>query len=209
VYAYLLQHGVRESNALSALRTETSAVRGAGMQISPEQGAFMALLVGLLGARRTLEVGTFTGYSALAVAEALPDNGRLTACDVSEEWTAIAVAAWKAAGLAHKIELKLAPALETLDSLLGEGGADTYDFMFIDADKANYDGYYERGLELVRRGGLIAVDNVLWGGSVANGERQDDDTRAIRTLNDKIRDDSRVDAVMLPIGDGLTLARRR
>jgi caffeoyl-CoA O-methyltransferase len=183
-------------------------MRAAGMQISPEQGAFMVLLVRLLGARRTLEVGTFTGYSALAVAEALPDDGRVTACDVSEEWTSVGVAAWQAAGVDHKIDLKLAPALETLDHLLEQGAADRYDFMFIDADKANYDGYYERGLKLVRPGGVIAVDNVLWGGSVADAERQDEDTRAIRALNDKIRNDPRVDMVMLPIGDGLTLARR-
>jgi predicted O-methyltransferase YrrM len=208
MYAYLLEHGVRESPALAALREKTRPMRAAGMQISPEQGAFMALLVRLLGARRTLEVGTFTGYSALAVAEALPDAGRVTACDVSEEWTSVGVAAWQAAGVDHKIDLKLAPALETLDHLLEQGAADRYDFMFIDADKANYDGYYERGLKLVRPGGVIAVDNVLWGGSVADAERQDEDTRAIRALNDKIRNDPRVDMVMLPIGDGLTLARR-
>jgi len=209
VYAYLLEHGVRESEALAALREQTRPLRAAGMQISPEQGAFMALLVRLIGARRTLEVGTFTGYSALAVAEALPEDGRVTACDVSKEWTSIGMAAWKAAGLAHKIDLRLAPALETLDGLLEQGGGDSYDFMFVDADKSNYDGYYERGLRLVRPGGVIAVDNVLWGGSVANDERQDENTRAIRALNDKIRQDARVDAVMLPMGDGLTLARRR
>jgi caffeoyl-CoA O-methyltransferase len=207
VYAYLLEHGVRESAALAALRTNTAPMKGAMMQISPEQGAFMALLVRLIGARRTLEVGTFTGYSALAVAEALPDDGQVIACDVSEEWTSIGVAAWKAAGLDHKIELRLAPALETLDALLADGGTDAFDFMFIDADKSNYDGYYERGLRLVRPGGLIAIDNVLWGGSVANAERSDTDTRAIRALNEKIHTDQRVQAVLLPIGDGLTLAR--
>lgn len=209
LYVYLLEHGVRESAALAALREKTQPMRAAGMQISPEQGAFMALLVRLIGARHTLEVGTFTGYSALAVAEALPEDGRVTACDVSEEWTAIGVAAWRAAGMGHKIDLRLAPALETLDGLLGGGAADRYDFMFIDADKTNYDGYYERGLRLVRPGGLIAVDNVLWGGSVTDAKRQDDDTRAIRALNEKVHRDARVDAVMLPIGDGLTLARRR
>lgn len=209
VYDYLLAHGVRESAALAALRERTRPLRGAGMQISPEQGALMALLVRLIGARRTLEVGTFTGYSALAVAEALPDDGRVVACDVSEEWTAIAREAWHDAGLAHKIELRLGPALETLDGLLAAGAAGQYDFLFIDADKSNYDGYYERGLTLVRPGGLIAVDNVLWGGSVADPERQDADTRAIRALNEKIAGDARVDAVLLPIGDGLTLARRR
>lgn len=209
VYAYLLEHGVRESAPLAALREETHQLAYAGMQISPEQGAFMALLVRLMGARRTLEFGTFTGYSALAVAEALPEDGLVTACDVSEEWAAIARAAWQAAGLAHKIELRLAPALETLDSLLADGAADSFDFLFIDADKPNYDGYYERGLRLVRPGGLIAVDNVLWGGSVADPAREEDSVRAIRALNDKIRDDARVDAVLLPVGDGLTLARRR
>lgn len=209
IYAYLLEHGVRESPALAALREETRPMRMAGMQISPEQGAFMALLVRLIGARRALEVGTFTGYSTLALAEALPEDGRVTACDVSEEWTAIGVAAWKAAGLDHKIDLRLAPALETLDALLEQEEGDRYDFMFVDADKRNYDGYYERGLRLVRPGGLIAVDNVLWGGSVADADRQDEDTRAIRALNDKIHHDTRVDAVMMPLGDGLTLARRR
>ncbi|HEX7034652.1 MAG TPA: class I SAM-dependent methyltransferase [Pseudomonadales bacterium] len=209
LYEYLLAHGVRESPALAELRERTRPMPGAAMQISPEQGALMALLVRLIGARRTLEVGTFTGYSALAVAEALPDDGRVIACDVSEEWTAVAREAWRAAGLAHKIELRLGPALETLDALLAAGEAGRFDFLFIDADKRNYDGYYERGLELVRSGGLIAVDNVLWGGSVAEPARQDADTRAIRALNEKIAGDARVDAVLLPIGDGLTLARRR
>ena len=209
VYEYLLGHGVRESPALAALRESTASLAAARMQISPEQGAFMKLLIQLSGARRALEVGTFTGYSTLAVAEALPDDGHITACDVSEEWTAMSVAAWQSAGVADKVDLRLAPALETLDALIEQGAADSYDFMFIDADKSNYDGYYERGLRLVRRGGLIAVDNVLWGGSVANPARDDQDTRAIRALNDKIHDDPRVDAVMLPLGDGLTLARRR
>jgi caffeoyl-CoA O-methyltransferase len=209
IYEYLLEQGVRESPARKALREETTPLRGAGMQISPEQGDFMALLVRMIGAQRTLEVGTFTGYSALAVAEALPEDGRVLACDVSEEWTAIGRRAWEAAGVAHKIDLRLAPALETLDALITDNGAGTYDFMFIDADKTNYDGYYERGLVLLRRGGLIAIDNVLWGGSVADVERQDEDTRAIRALNEKVHVDQRVDAVMLPIGDGLTLVRKR
>lgn len=209
VYQYLVRHGVRESAALAALRQSTAGLPAARMQISPEQGAFMKLLIQLTGARRALEVGTFTGYSTLAVAEALPEDGHITACDVSEEWTAMGVAAWQAAGVSHKIDLRLAPALHTLDSLIEAGAAGSYDFMFIDADKANYDGYYERGLSLVRPGGLIAVDNVLWGGSVANPDRGDEDTRAIRALNEKIQADQRVDAVMLPLGDGLTLARRR
>jgi predicted O-methyltransferase YrrM len=209
VYDYLLRYGVRESAALAELREVTARLAASRMQISPEQGAFMALLIRLTGARRALEVGTFTGYSALAVAEALPDDGRLTACDVSQEWTAVGIAAWKRAGLDHKIDLRLAPAIETLDALVRDGATGSYDFMFIDADKSNYDGYYERGLELVRPGGLIAIDNVLWSGSVADPTRQDADTRAIRALNEKVRDDARVDAVMLPLGDGLTLARRR
>jgi predicted O-methyltransferase YrrM len=209
VYQYLLECGVRESPALAALRAETARLPAALMQISPEQGAFMALLVRLIGARRTLEVGTFTGYSALAVAEALPEDGRVIACDVSVEWTDVGRRAWRAAGLEHKIELRLAPALETLHALLAAGERGRFDFMFIDADKPNYDSYYERGLELVRPGGLIAIDNVLWGGSVADPGRQDDHTRAIRTLNRKVHGDSRVDAVLVPIGDGLTLARVR
>lgn len=209
LYGYLLRHGVRESAALAALRERTRPLRAAGMQISPEQGALMALLVRLLGARRTLEVGTFTGYSALAVAEALPDDGQVVACDVSEEWTSIGRVAWQEAGQAHKIDLRLAPALETLDGLLDGGQAGTFDFAFIDADKGNYDGYYERALVLVRPGGLIAVDNVLWGGSVADEAVDDGDTEAIRALNRKIHADARVDPVLLPIGDGLTLARRR
>lgn len=209
LYAYLLTHGVRESAALARLRERTRPLRGAGMQISPEQGALMALLVRLLGARRTLEIGTFTGYSALAVAEALPEDGQVVACDVSEEWTAVGREAWRSAGLEHKIDLRLAPAMETLDGLLDGGAADSFDFAFIDADKGNYDGYYERALRLVRQGGLIAVDNVLWGGRVADPAVEDADTRAIRALNDKIAADHRVDPVLLPVGDGLTLARRR
>ncbi|MFU8816409.1 MAG: class I SAM-dependent methyltransferase [Pseudomonadales bacterium] len=209
VYDYLLRHGIRESPALAALREQTGRMDAAAMQISPEQGAFMALLVRLMGARRILEVGTFTGYSALAMAEALPEDGLLTTCDVSEAWTAVALAAWNGAGVGHKIQLELAPAVATLDALLAGGAAGSYDLMFIDADKPGYDDYYERGLGLVRVGGLIAVDNVLWGGNVADPQRQDQDTAAIKALNDKIRDDARVDAVMLPLGDGLTLARRR
>lgn len=209
VYDYLIRHGVRESAALAELREQTQRLPNANMQIAPEQGAFMAMLVRLLGARRLLEVGTFTGYSALAMAEALPDDGLLTACDVSAEWTAVALAAWRRAAVGHKIDLRLAPARETLDALLQNGAAGSYDFMFIDADKSGYDDYYERGLRLVRPGGLIAIDNVLWNGSVADPEQQDDDTRAIRALNDKLRSDTRVDLVMVPVGDGLTLARRR
>ena len=208
LYRYLLDTGVRESPALAALREETRHLEAAGMQISPEQGAFMALLIRLLGARRTIEIGTFTGYSTLAVAEALPDDGRVIACDVSETWTAIARSAWRSAGQLHKIDLRLAPALTTLDAL-GAAGDTGYDFLFIDADKSSYDAYYERGLQLVRTGGLIAIDNVLWGGRVTDPAAQDADTRAIRALNAKIQQDARVDAVLLPVGDGLTLARKR
>ncbi|MFW6093171.1 MAG: O-methyltransferase [Pseudomonadota bacterium] len=208
VHAYLLEHGVRESPVLAELRERTAVMEAARMQIAPEQGAFMGLLVRLLDVHRVLEVGTFTGYSALVMAEAMPAGGRLTTCDVSEEWTAVAREAWQRAGVANRVELKLGPALETLDALL-ESAAGGYDLMFIDADKSNYDGYYERGLRLVRPGGVILVDNVLWNGSVANPERQDADTVAIRRLNEKIHTDTRVDAVMVPVGDGLTLARRR
>ena len=209
-YAYLLRQGTRESAAAKALRDETlRATRAHRMQISPEQGAFMALLVRILGAKRTLEVGTFTGYSALAVAEALPADGRVIACDVSAEWTAIGRPFWERAGVADKIDLRLAPAVETLDALLAAGEAGRFDFAFIDADKANYDAYYERCLALLRAGGVIGVDNVLWGGRVVDERANDEDTGAIRALNVKIRDDDRVDASMLPIGDGLTLARKR
>ena len=165
----------------------------------------MALLVRLIGAKKTIEVGTFTGYSALVVAEALPEDGRITACDVSEEWTSIARAFWERAELQGKIDLHLRPATETLDELIDQGGADSFDFAFIDADKANYDEYYERCLVLLRPGGLVGIDNVLWGGRVAD-DTNDDDTRAIRALNEKVRSDKRVWATILPIGDGLTLA---
>lgn len=209
LYAYLLRFGARESAVAQALRAKTLAsTRAHVMQISPEQGAFMAFLVRLLGARRTVEVGTFTGYSALVVAEALPEDGQLIACDISAEWTAIGAPFWEQAGVAGKIDLRLRPAAETLDALLAEGGAGGFDFAFIDADKANYDAYYERCLALLRRGGVIGIDNVLWGGRVADDAIDDEDTRAIRALNAKVRDDARVDLAMLPVGDGLTLARK-
>ena len=210
LYDYLLANGTRESAVARELRSHTLvATRAHRMQVSPEQGAFMQLLVRLLGARRTLEVGTFTGYSALAVAEALPDDGRLIACDVSEQWTAIGRPFWERAGVAHKIDLRLKPAVDTLDELIAAGEADAFDFAFIDADKANYDAYYERCLVLLRRGGVIGIDNVLWGGRVADERARDEDTRAIRALNLKVNADERVDAAMLPIGDGLTLAVKR
>ena len=210
LHDYLLRVGTRESAVAKELRTETrAATRAHPMQISPEQGAFMALLVRLLGVKRAIEVGTFTGYSALVVAEALPDDGRLIACDVSEEWTAVGRPFWQRAGVAEKIDLRLAPAAETLDGLLAAGEVGAFDFAFIDADKANYDTYYERCLALLRTGGVVGIDNVLWGGRVANEKADDADTRAIRALNAKVRDDARVDVAMLPIGDGLTLAVKR
>lgn len=209
IYAYLLARGVRESAALAALREETAALPMSVMQISPEQGQFMAMLVRLTGARRCLEVGTFTGYSALACAEALPDGGRLIALDISEEWTAIARRHWAAAGVADRIELRLGPAAASLQRLLDEGGAGSFDFLFIDADKPGYSRYYELGLELLRPGGLVAVDNVLWSGAVAAPGPGDEDTEALRRFNDALAVDQRVDLVMVPVGDGLSLARKR
>ena len=209
LYEYLMKVGVRESASAAALRVETAKLPMAMMQISPEQAAFMQLIVRLLGVRRALEVGTFTGYSALAVAEAMPADGKLIACDVSHEWTSIGKPHWASAGVAHKIDLRIAPAVATLDKLIADGQSNTFDFAFIDADKSNYDNYYERALKLVRVGGLIGVDNTLWNGAVVDASRQDDDTKAIRALNTKVHADTRVDIVLLPIGDGLTLARRR
>jgi caffeoyl-CoA O-methyltransferase len=179
------------------------------MQISPEQGQFMRLLIQLIGAKKTLEVGVFTGYSSLSVALALPADGKIIACDVSEEFTAIARRYWQEARVAEKIDLRLAPALETLDELLATGQAKTFDFAFIDADKENYDAYYERSLQLIRPGGLIAIDNVLWSGRIADPHIQDESTQAIRALNQKLRNDERVTLSLIPIGDGLTLALKR
>jgi caffeoyl-CoA O-methyltransferase len=210
LYEYLLEKGVRESPAARELRAVTKeTIDWHQMQIAPEQGAFMAILIRLMGARRTLEVGTFTGYSALVVAEALPDDGQLIACDVSEEWTSIGREFWEKAGVAHKIDLRLAPGLDTLNQLLADGERDSFDFAFIDADKSNYDGYYECCLKLLRAGGLIAIDNVLWNGGVVNNDLQDDDTLAIRAVNNKVIADDRVDTTLTPIGDGLTLAIKR
>ena len=210
LHEYLLRVGTRESDVARELRAETlRATRAHRMQISPEQGAFMQLLVRLLGARQTLEVGTFTGYSALVVAEALPADGRVIACDVSDEWTSIGKPFWERAGVADRIELRLRPATETLDALIAEGRSGEFDFAFIDADKANYDAYYERCLGLVRVGGVIGIDNVLWGGRVVQQQANDEDTQAIRAVNEKVAADERVDVAMLPIGDGLTLAVKR
>jgi predicted O-methyltransferase YrrM len=208
LYRYLMETSLREHPSQVALREATAPHPHAGMQISPDQAQFMALLVRLIGARRTIEVGVFTGYSALAVALALPDDGRVLACDVSDEYTRVGRPFWEQAGVAGKIDLRLAPALETLDAELAAGAAGSYDFAFIDADKRSYDAYYERCLQLVRAGGLVVIDNTLWSGAVARPAR-DDDTRALQALNTKLRDDDRVDMVQLPIGDGVTLARRR
>ncbi|MBD2336514.1 class I SAM-dependent methyltransferase [Calothrix sp. FACHB-156] len=209
LYSYLLSVSLREPEILQRLRQETASHPSGNMQISPEQGQFMRLLVQLIGAKKTLEVGVFTGYSTLSVALALPADGQIIACDVSEEYTAVARLYWQEAGVSDKIDLRLAPALATLDQLLATGQANTFDFAFIDADKVNYDGYYERALQLIRPGGLIAIDNVLWSGRVANPEIQNESTQAIRILNQKLRDDERVTLSLLPIGDGLTLALKR
>jgi caffeoyl-CoA O-methyltransferase len=206
LYQYLLTNSVCESPLLAELREETSALPGAGMQITPEQGQFMALLVRLTGARRIIEIGVFTGYSSLAMALALPPDGRLVACDVNPEWTALAQRYWTRGGVGDRIELRLAPAVDTLDALLARGEAGRFDLAFIDADKATYDAYYERCLQLLRPGGLILIDNVLWGGRVADAAITDPDTAAIRALNAKIRDDARVACSLVPIADGLMLA---
>ena len=208
LFQYVLDHSLREDPAQAALREVTRTHPHAGMQISPDQGQFMALLIKLLGARRTIEIGTFTGYSALTVALALPDDGRVLSCDISDECTRIGRPYWKQAGVEHKIDLVLAPALQTLDARLSAGEAESYDFAFIDADKSNYDNYYERCLKLVRAGGLIAFDNMLWGGAVARAA-EDADTAALQMLNAKLHRDERVDLALLTVGDGLTLVRKR
>lgn len=206
---YLREVGYRDHPLLSRLRDETRTMAGAGMQISPEQGALMQLLVEMAGIRRYLEIGVFTGYSALAVALALPKTGRITACDIDPETSAVARRYWSEAGVSRRIDLRLAPATETLAQLLRSGAGQSYDLAFIDADKSNYDAYYEACLKLVRKGGLIAIDNMLWGGAVIDAKAQDADTEAIRALNRKIHGDERVSFVLLPVGDGLTLARKR
>ncbi len=209
LYSYLLSATLRESAILADLRQATAEHPQARMQISPEQGQFMGLLVQLMGAKKTLEIGVFTGYSALAIAIALPEDGRIIACDVSEEFTSIARTYWQKANLTSKIDLRIAPALKTLDSLIAEGESGTFDFAFIDADKSNYDSYYEKSLQLVRPGGLIAIDNMLWYGRVADPDVQDNRTQHIRALNEKVRDDERVTMSLVPIGDGLLLAVKK
>lgn len=206
LFSYLLNNSLRESALQKQLRLETASIPEGGMQISPEQGQFMQFLIKLLGARKTLEVGVFTGYSSLCTALALPDDGQIIACDVSEKWTSIARRYWAEAGVAHKIDLRLAPATTTLDALLADGQAETFDFAFIDADKENYLHYYERALQLVRKGGLIAIDNTLWYGKVADESVQDVDTIAIRELNKALHHDDRIFLSLTQIGDGVTLA---
>jgi predicted O-methyltransferase YrrM len=208
LFDYVVAHSVREHPAQAALREATRNHPHAGMQISPDQGQLMALLVRLLGARRTIEIGVFTGYSALCVALALPEDGRVLACDINDEYVGVGRPHWRAAGVAHKIDVVLGPALETLDARLAAGEAGQYDFAFIDADKTGYDAYYERCLQLLRAGGLVAIDNVLWSGAVAQPAR-DTDTAALQALNDKLHADARVDLAMVAISDGITLARKR
>ncbi|MFV1973142.1 MAG: O-methyltransferase [Thiohalobacterales bacterium] len=209
LYDYLLAVSLREPVVLERLRAETARDPMARMQSAPEQGQFMALLVQLSGASKCLEIGVFTGYSALWVALALPDDGRVVACDTSEKWTAIARRYWEEAGVAGRIRLHLAPAMETLDRLLDDGEAGSFDFAFIDADKGNYRNYYERSLQLLRPGGLIVIDNTLWSGDVADPSMQDVDTVAIRQLNEFIHQDTRVELSLLPVADGLTLVLKK
>jgi predicted O-methyltransferase YrrM len=209
LYDYLKSVSLHESDILAQLRQETAQHPMGRMQIAPEQGQFMALLVKLMGAKKTLEVGVFTGYSSLVVALALPADGKLVACDVSHEYTAIARRYWQDAGVADKIDLHVAPALETLDRLIENGEAETFDLAFIDADKSNYTHYYERSLALVRPGGLIAIDNVLWSGRVADSQAQDKQTQAIRAFNQVLHADDRIFLSLVPIADGLTLALKK
>ncbi|MDZ8186977.1 MAG: class I SAM-dependent methyltransferase [Nostoc sp. ChiSLP02] len=209
LYDYLLSVSLREPEVLLELREETARHPRGNMQIVPDQGQFLALLVKLIGAKKTLEVGVFTGYSSLSVALALPPDGKIIACDISEEFTSVARRYWEKAGVANKIDLRLAPGTETLEYLLAQGQAETFDFAFIDADKENYYRYYELALKLVRPGGLIAIDNVLWSGTVIQPEIQDSSTVAIREFNKKLAQDDRIDLSLIAIADGLTLARKR
>ena len=207
--AYLVDHGVREPDVLKRLREETALLPQHNMQIAPEQGALMAMLVSLIGARRCIELGTFTGYSSLAVALALPADGRIVCCDVSEEWTSVARRYWSEAGVEDRVELRLGPALETLDLLIAGGGSGTFDFAFIDASKREYPDYHERILRLLRQGGLALYDNVLWEGGVIDESMTDEDTVGVRRLNDRLIGDERVSISMLPVADGLTLVQKR
>lgn len=209
LYDYLKSVSLREPEILKNLREETQSLPESSMQISPDQGQFMSLLVRLLKARKTLEIGTFTGYSSLSIALALPADGKIVACDVSDEWTSIARKYWKQAGVETKIDLRISPAAETLDTLLAEGHENSFDFAFIDADKASYEIYFEKCLQLVRQGGLIAIDNVFWGGRILDPEIQTKEAKSIRSLNEKLHTDDRIELSMLPVGDGLTLAWKK
>jgi predicted O-methyltransferase YrrM len=209
IHQYVLRWGLDEPPVLARLREETAAHPHASMQISPEQGAVLALLVELTDARRCLEIGTFTGYSSLAVALALPEDGRIVCCDVSDEYTSVARRYWAEAGVTDRVDLRLGPALETLDTLLADGAAGTFDLAFIDADKSGYPDYWERCVELVRPGGVITLDNVLWGGRVADPDDDHPSTRAIREVNERVSADPRVRQVLLAIADGMTIARKR
>ncbi len=209
LYNYLVGVTVKDHPALAALREETAAMPSGGMQIAAEQGQFMQLLVHLLQATRYLEVGCFTGYSSLVMALALPEDGRVTTCDVSEEWTGVARRHWKSAGVADKITLKLGPAVESLRRLLAEGLAESFDIAFIDADKDNYPNYYDLCFDLVRPGGLILIDNTLWGGQVADPSVSDPDTEGIRAVNQRAFEDDRVDSCLLPLSDGLHICHKR
>ncbi len=209
VYDYMLAVSLREPAVLKELREETIKLATGRMMISPEQGQLMRLLIEILDARKTLEIGVYTGYSSLAVALALPADGHIIACDINEEWTRIAQKYWQKAEVAAKIQLQLAPALQTLDQLIAADEKESFDFVFIDADKKNYLAYYEKSLLLLRRGGLILIDNTLWSGAVADSSVQDNTTVALRKFNEKLHDDQRVSLSLLPIGDGLTVARKR
>ena len=209
IYKYLCDNSLREDKNLSSLRAHTYRMEQRNMQISPEQGQFMQLLIKVLNAKNTIEVGVFTGYSSLCVALALPDNGKIIACDISTKYTDIAEKYWEDANVRNKIDLRIGPAIDTLKTLIDKGMSNTFDFSFIDADKINYDNYYEMCLQLLRPGGLIAIDNVLWSGDVADIRINDIDTESIRSLNKKLHKDSRVDISLLPIGDGLTLALKK
>ena len=208
LYDYLLSHSLREADVLRELREETATDSMSIMQIAPEQGQFLQMLIKILGARNTIEIGVYTGYSTLACALALPANGNIIACDINSEWTDIARRYWHKAGVLDRIQLMLAPANETLDALIKDGQSGKYDFVFIDADKSNYLDYYEKSLKLIREGGIIAIDNVLWDGAVADNAINDLDTKAIRQLNDHLHHDTRIELSMLPVADGLTLARK-
>ena len=208
IYQYLCDHSLREDPILKELRDHTYDMEERAMQIAPEQGQFMQMLIKLIGAKNTIEVGVFTGYSSLAIALALPEDGRIVACDVNPQYTSVAEKFWVNAGVREKIDLRIGPARGTLSELISDGLTGNFDFAFIDADKVNYDHYYELCLQLIRPGGLITVDNVLWGGATADDSINDTDTTSIRALNDKLHRDERIDLSLVPIGDGLTLAMK-